>query len=162
MTKGAYQSSLGKEGIGCEVDPSKTPQNLGKFIGYFEKAPDLAQNQANIFPGEKTASSPHNLSLVTCTRPVHSCAPSCPRARGHVGVTGTQPTGDGMGSKGLSFNMKDISFVLAMGKVGLFPWQDKGRWEIGNSGAAFHTNKPFHHNLPCVAWNAFLAVCERA
>ena len=62
------------------------------------------------------------------------------------------------------FNMKqkllDTGFCLGLAEdmVGIFPWQDRGRWDIGNPGVSFylHRNKPCHTTIPCVGpWKAF-------
>ena len=46
---------------GCKL--IKSLQYLGECIGYFEKAPDLAQTQANIITGEQRMSL-----LLSCSR----------------------------------------------------------------------------------------------
>ena len=152
-----------------EHRPIKSPQKLGKLIGYFEKAPGPSQTQANKIPGEQRFSLslslspllfPCSLSLPVClsgslsdawwpTLALFVCALSHLGACSHVGLAASRDHSRRrrLQRTKLWYEPETLDtvlcFVLAEDKVELFPWRNKG--VIRNPWASFY----FHPNNPC-------------
>lgn len=129
------------------MDPSKSPRKLGKLIGYFEEAPGSPQTQANIIPRKQ-------FSLCV----THAHVFSCLGAHNHSDPAATGAEAGCVGSKGLSFDMKQ---TLGLGFCfGLFHAGMEGDGTSETQGAASVSTQVLpHHSLPCtVPWDAFFAV----
>ena len=150
--------------------PIRSLQKLWKLIGYFEKSFWSVPSLKYIIPGKQVrllslSLSPPPPPTLGDPHSPHSFMPSlsCLGTHNYVGLVALWACSRlcGLQRTTLQYETETLEtslcFGLAEDMVGIFPRQDRGRWEIGNPGTVF-PRKLCHTTVSCVWFLGILSL----